>query len=1010
MPIVTKRLKADDLNRDRFTPDGGIYGLTKDGDYLYLAGEFESIGTKASGVTAVSETTGVRESTNPLSNIHVMWDYDFSGDGLQCIHKLSDGRWLLGGDFTGVQGSDGVMVAVSNLALINTDGTVNRNFSLNPNSTVTDIVEGDQLYIIGSFSTIGGKTRQQLCTISIGGDGTASVGLLRITVGGGSILCGAPAGAGIVIGGTFTSINDTQRFRMARVGSGGLLDATFDPSVIGGQVNVIIEGAGGWFIGGNFSSVTGGAQSKIAFVDTSGNGTLYNNGNVINNQVLDLCLLNGELYAVGSFTTFNVTTTRNRALALDGVDATLLPWDPNVTGSPSRIVTSNGRLYLAGLTAVGGTTRTGIACVNASDGGLESWDPHPGDLRAGVRDIFIESNVVYMAGAFITINATRQPYIARVNALTGELDTTFAPPALDGQVLRIVVYDGAGSPATSGKTLYIGGYFTAVGGTTRNFVAALDAADGSLVVGWDPDAGSWVKNICIDNSHVYISGEFTTIGVESRNRCAAVHVTNAALNGWYPSGGMDDWVLDMVIAGNRVFFGGDFGATAGGAAFLAAAPKTLGSTSWDSFNIPVSGSRVVALDVNQAQDRLYVYGFGTTIGGQNRGFAAEINLTTDTVTSWAPSVNSAFIGRGRLSPDETTVFMMNDPSGFDLSTPDTIGGQDRTWYSEVSTSTGLATTWAPVAMYAYCNSFFGEIIITDDAVYYGAVDLQDANGNVRPFLVQFLFAPSLNLAGVEPDTGDQKLLGIGDIAVSSQGAALFGPTGVGGTTGISPRGASPVGVQGLSIRGGTGVDGATGLWGLTGFHPTGILGITGVEGETGLMGITGALPQGFQGGTGLEGITGVDGMTGLNLQGRTGLIGITGFSPTGITPQGATGLQGHTGVVGTGAFATINSNASLDSSNYIVGVQTSNGPITVTLPTAASVGPGKMFLVQDIDGQAGTNNITVTRSDSDTINGQASIFLTSNYEQLKLYSNGISRYGAQVLSAGVRGITGVEFV
>ena len=70
-----------------------------------------------------------------------------------------------------------------------------------------------------------------------------------------------------------------------------------------------------------------------------------------------------------------------------------------------------------------------------------------------------------------------------------------------------------------------------------------------------------------------------------------------------------------------------------------------------------------------------------------------------------------------------------------------------------------------------------------------------------------------------------------------------------------------------------------------------------------------------------------------------------------------------------------------------IGVGTSAGTYTITLPTA-SVVKGRAFIIKDEDGNAATNNITVATEGSETIDGAATYVLTSNYESVGLYSYG----------------------
>lgn len=68
------------------------------------------------------------------------------------------------------------------------------------------------------------------------------------------------------------------------------------------------------------------------------------------------------------------------------------------------------------------------------------------------------------------------------------------------------------------------------------------------------------------------------------------------------------------------------------------------------------------------------------------------------------------------------------------------------------------------------------------------------------------------------------------------------------------------------------------------------------------------------------------------------------------------------------------------------------GPINITLPLSSNVGNGRTFIITDISGAANTNNITLTCSGGDLINGSATFVLNTNYgsETIEAISGGWS--------------------
>lgn len=65
---------------------------------------------------------------------------------------------------------------------------------------------------------------------------------------------------------------------------------------------------------------------------------------------------------------------------------------------------------------------------------------------------------------------------------------------------------------------------------------------------------------------------------------------------------------------------------------------------------------------------------------------------------------------------------------------------------------------------------------------------------------------------------------------------------------------------------------------------------------------------------------------------------------------------------------------------------------SITLPSAGSVDPGRIYIVKDASGQANTNNITLNADGSDTIDGSSSQTLDSNYGSWMVVTDGSSQW------------------
>ena len=109
-----------------------------------------------------------------------------------------------------------------------------------------------------------------------------------------------------------------------------------------------------------------------------------------------------------------------------------------------------------------------------------------------------------------------------------------------------------------GKTLYIGGHFTAVNGTPVARLAALDIATCS-VTSFRPGAiSSTVLAIDATASAVDIGGEFNTVRGEARQKFAALNATNGQLLPWTVNADAAGRAVSVSADGTMVAVGGDF--------------------------------------------------------------------------------------------------------------------------------------------------------------------------------------------------------------------------------------------------------------------------------------------------------------------------------------------------------------------------------------------------------------------------------------------------------------------
>lgn len=102
------------------------------------------------------------------------------------------------------------------------------------------------------------------------------------------------------------------------------------------------------------------------------------------------------------------------------------------------------------------------------------------------------------------------------------------------------------------------------------------------------------------------------------------------------------------------------------------------------------------------------------------------------------------------------------------------------------------------------------------------------------------------------------------------------------------------------------------------------------------------------------------------------------------TPLSTLHVNGSQSVKRTGTAINYN----VQPNDYLVAVTNTAAPRTVTLPSAVTMGEGKVYVIKDESGGAAVNNITINPQPGQTINGAPSATITTNFGVVRLYSNG----------------------
>lgn len=392
----------------------------------------------------------------------------------------------------------------------------------------------------------------------------------------------------------------------------------------GGSVNAAIsDGAGGWYVGGTFTRIYnggGGGWSGLAHLVPPGVDLAFKPA--LNGIVNGLWKEGSTLYVVGLFTQVN-GQPRGGGAAFNLTTGALLPWNPAIDGGAAYVLSvSGGTVFIGGIfTTASGTARPGFAAVDATTGALAPSPTTTLNTGAIVNAMQLSGNTLYLGGLFTAIGGTSRTNVGAIDITTGA--TLPFQANTNGQV---------GALLPDGAVLYMGGVFQTVGGQPRRRLARVDAATGAVDT-WSADANAGVFALLRIGTTLYAGGAFSSIAGAPRMGAAALSTSTGAPLPWNPgpAGGS--------ITVLRAWSGGDVLA-AGAFTHLGAVPRP-GVAAIDivtnellPFSIAIDGT---VRGITAVGNTLYLAGTFQTVNGEPRSNFAAVDRRTGALLPWNPN-------------------------------------------------------------------------------------------------------------------------------------------------------------------------------------------------------------------------------------------------------------------------------------------------------------------------------------------------------------------------------------
>lgn len=305
-------------------------------------------------------------------------------------------------------------------------------------------------------------------------------------------------------------------------------------------------------------------------------------------------------------------------------------FDPQADSSVYALaVQTDGRLLLGGqFTQAGGQPRGRVARFTAA-GALDAFTA---DTDGIVSALLVQPDAkIVLGGWFAQVRGQPRARLARVDA-AGNLDAGFAP---------VVSHSGSAAVfalarQADGKLL-VGGQFTAVDDTPRNYLARLDA-NGRLDTGFAVDLDGSVQALAVQaDGRILVGGRFTRVGGSLKGHLIRLEADGRLDDGFYVpllNGGEAVNTL-AVQADGRVVVGGTFGSPA-----LHLLRTNADGSIDDSFVPNVSQTAGVAALSLQADGKVVFCGTFGSVGGQPRKNLARVNADGSLDTTFEPPLAS----------------------------------------------------------------------------------------------------------------------------------------------------------------------------------------------------------------------------------------------------------------------------------------------------------------------------------------------------------------------------------
>ena len=516
---------------------------------MYVAGGFSFVnGVFQPGIAMLTTNGALNPSFRP--------QYAY-GATIYSFVAQTNGQVVMMGYFAVTNGNLGR----TNFARLNPDGTIDPTFDagIGANGYISAMAPypGGKVLAVGNFVSFNGIRRDNI--VRLNSNGSVDMGFNPGSGANGLVNNAAvqPDGKILIVGG-FRAFNGMPRHQVARLNPDGSLDLSFDPGEgpSAEVFTVTLQSSGKILIGGQFGVVDGVDLGRVARLNSDGSLDLtFNTGSGANDRVYTIAdLPSGKIIVGGAFTYFD-NLPRPFVVRLLGSNPP--PFAPRIVRQPTNVVAQAGEDVSISVLAVGLPEPRyrwqlgGTNIPGATNWTLTLHNVHASN--AGAYTVVITNNlgtVTSLPATLTVIAPSRAPGAPDINFYAG-----LGP---NDRVHAIAIQD-------DGRAV-IGGAFTEVNGTPRNYIARLTTS-GSLDTTFNPGLGANDRVFAVaiqPDGKILAGGNFTNVNGFARSRVVRFETNGAVDLSFNASLAIDGEVYAVAVHTNgTILVGGRFSFVSG---------------------------------------------------------------------------------------------------------------------------------------------------------------------------------------------------------------------------------------------------------------------------------------------------------------------------------------------------------------------------------------------------------------------------------------------------------------